>query len=99
MTGVQTCALPFYCLFSTSVGGTRHGKIVLVKLSNEVDPETGERFTVKRYKSEKTEADDGTWRHLKITLKPSNPEFKAIELTYEDEGQVEVVGEFLAVLE
>ena len=72
---------------------------MLVKLMDEVDPESGERFTVKRYESEKSEADDGTWMHLKISLKPSNSEFKAIELTGEDEGEVEVVGEFLEVLE
>ena len=39
------------------------------------DPETGEQYTVKRYESEKVEADDGTWRHVRVTLRPRNPEF------------------------
>ncbi len=44
-----------YCLFKNPVTGTRQGRIMLVQLRDEVDPDTGERFTVKRYRSEKTE--------------------------------------------
>ena len=43
-------------------------------------------------------AEDGTWRHLKITLKPNNPDFKSIELTCEDEGDVQVIAEVLEVV-
>jgi len=86
-----------YCLFSTPVGGSRHGTY-LVQLRDSTDPETGERYTVKRYESEKVTAEDGTWRHLKITLKPNNPDFKSIELTCEDEGDVQVIAEMLEVL-
>jgi phage repressor protein C with HTH and peptisase S24 domain len=87
-----------YCLFSSPVPGTRQGKTVLVKLRDSNDPETGERFTVKRYESMKVAADDGTWRHLKITLKPNNPEFKPIELTCDDEESVQVIAEIVEVL-
>lgn len=87
-----------YCLFSSPVRGTRQGKTVLVQLRDQVDPENGERYTVKRYESEKATAADGTWRHLKITLKPKNPEFRSIEITAEDEGQVQVVAELVEVL-
>ncbi|MBC2710642.1 MAG: DUF1998 domain-containing protein, partial [Desulfosarcina sp.] len=87
-----------YCLFSTPVTGTRQDRTVVVQLSDEVDPETGERYTVKIYKSEKIASDDGGWRHLKIILKPRNPDFTPIELTCEDEGKIEVVAEFLEVL-
>ncbi len=52
------------------------GRTVLVQLRDSPDPETGERYTVKRYESEKVTAEDGTWRHLKITLKPNNPDFQ-----------------------
>ena len=49
-----------YCLFSAPVtGGTREGRTVLVQLRDSVDPETGERYTVKRYESEKVASDDG----------------------------------------
>ncbi len=87
-----------YCLFVAPVTGTRQGKTVLVQLRDPVDFEGGEQYTVKRYESEKVTAADETWRHLKITLKPNNPDFKPIELTCEDEGQVQVVAEFVEVL-
>lgn len=87
-----------YCLFSSPVVGTRQGRIVLVQLGDDPDPETGERYTVKKYESAKTVADDGTWRHLTVTLRPSNPAFQPIDLTCEDEGSVQVVAEMLEVL-
>ena len=87
-----------YCLFSTPVTGSRQGRTVLVQLRDATDPTTGERHTVKRYESEKVEADDGTWRHVKITLRSANREFQPIELTTDDEGQRQVVAELLETL-
>ena len=86
-----------YCLFASPVTGTRQGRTVLVQLRDAVDPDTGERFTVKRYRSEKT-ADEHGWRHVRIVLEPSNPEFTPIELTTEDEGSVAVVSELVEVI-
>jgi SOS-response transcriptional repressor LexA len=86
-----------YCLFASPVEGSRQGKTVLVQLRDAVDPETGERYTVKRYESEKIAADD-SWRHSRITLKPVNPEFEAIELSGAEEGQVQVIAECIEVL-
>ena len=86
-----------FCLFSAPVTGTRQGKTVLVQLRDSRDPETGERYTLKRYESEKVAA-DGSWHHAKITLKPNNPEFAPIELSGADEGQVQVIAEFIEVL-
>jgi hypothetical protein len=48
-------------------------------LRDAADPETGERYTVKRYESEKATNGD-SWRHSKITLKPINQDFKSIVL-------------------
>jgi len=87
-----------YCLFSAPVTGTRDGRTVLVQLSDEPDPETGEHYTVKRYESDKIETEDGAWRHLKITLRPNNPDFDPIVLTCEDEDQVPVIAELVEVL-
>jgi SOS-response transcriptional repressor LexA len=87
-----------YCLFATPVAGTRQGRTVIVQLIDKTDPETGERYTIKRYQSEKVASEDGGWRHIKITLKPNNPDFQPIELTCEDEGSVEVIAELLEVL-
>jgi SOS-response transcriptional repressor LexA len=86
-----------YCLFAAPVTGTRHGRTVLVQLDS-ADPETGDRYTVKRYESEKVTSDDGTWRHINITLKPNNPDFQPIVLTCEDEGTVRVIAELVEVM-
>jgi len=87
-----------YCIFSAPVTGSRQGKIVLAQLLDALDPETGQRFTVKRYESEKTTSPDGTWRHVTVTLKPLNPEFAPITLTSDDEGLAGVVAEFVGVV-
>ena len=54
-----------HCLFASPVTGTRQGRVVLMRLADEIDLETGQRFTVKRYRSEKTADEDGAggmWR-------------------------------------
>jgi SOS-response transcriptional repressor LexA len=71
---------------------------VLVQLHDRTDPEHGDRYTVKRYTSEKATDADGTWRHVRITLKPNNPAFQPIELTTDDEERVRVVAEVVEVL-
>lgn len=85
-----------FCLFAAPVEGTRQGKTVLVQLRDKKDPETGERYTVKRYESEKV-PDEESWRHARITLKPANRDFAAIELTG-GEGDLTVIAEFIEVL-
>ena len=87
-----------YCLFSSPVTGSRDGKTVLVELRDALDPETGERYTVKRYRSEKVAGADDVWRHVRITLEPLNRAFEPIELQVEDEGRLAVVAEFVQVL-
>ena len=86
-----------YCLFRSPVTGTRQGRTVLVQLRDEVDPDTEQRFTVKRYRSEKS-ANADRWRHVKIVLEPVNPEFQPIELRTEDEDTVAVVAELVEVI-
>ncbi|HLC43135.1 MAG TPA: S24 family peptidase [Methylomirabilota bacterium] len=86
-----------FCLFAAPVTGTRQGKTVLVQLRDAADPETGERYTVKRYESDKVPAEE-SWRHAKITLKPNNPEFAPIELASAQEGGLQVIAELVEVL-
>ena len=86
-----------YCLFAAPVGGSRQGKTVLVQMRDAADPESGERYTVKRYESEKA-GDGDSWQHTRITLKPVNADFKPIVLTDADEGSLEVVAEVVEVL-
>ncbi|MDZ4259865.1 MAG: type ISP restriction/modification enzyme [Gemmatimonadales bacterium] len=86
-----------YCLFAAPVEGTRQGKTVLVQLRDATDSESGERYTVKRYESEKAQ-DGDLWRHTTITLKPINPDFEPIVLTDADEGGLAVIAELVEVL-
>lgn len=86
-----------YCLFRAPVEGTRQGKTVLVQLRDAADDETGQRYTVKRYESEKAKQGD-SWRHVKITLKPVNPDFRPIILTGADEGELQVIAELVEVI-
>ena len=93
-----------YALFRAPVTGTRQGKVVLVELRDATDPETGGRYTVKRYQSERSpEGADGgrreMWRHIRITLMPTNPEYAPVVLTVDDEDAVCVVAELLEVIE
>ena len=86
-----------YCLFMAPVIGTRQGQIVLVQLRDTTDPDNGERYTVKRYQSEKV-TDGDSWRHARITLKPLNPDFQSIELTGAEEDELQVVAKLIEVL-
>ncbi|MBM4343410.1 MAG: DEAD/DEAH box helicase family protein [Deltaproteobacteria bacterium] len=87
-----------FCLFAAPVTGSRQGRIVLVQLRDASDPETGHRYTVKRYESEKAQVGD-SWRHTRITLKPTNPAFAPIVLEDVEEDAVQVVAEFVAVID
>jgi SOS-response transcriptional repressor LexA len=81
------------CVFESNVTGSRQGRLVLVENRSG----GGDRYTVKRYRSEKAAAEGGEWRHERIVLEPLNPEFEAWELTEGDD--LAVIGEFLYVLE
>ena len=83
-----------WCLFSP-IAGTRQGKTVLVELRDKTDPDTGERFTLKRYESEKRVDEDG-WKHLRIVLHSTNREFPPIECR--DDQELRVIGVLTEVL-
>jgi DUF2075 family protein len=90
-----------WCLFRANPAGTREGKVVVVQHRSIDDPETGGRYTIKLYTSEKVPADKGEYRHRRITLRPDSdqPGFEPIvlELGEDDEG-LAVVAEMLTVL-
>lgn len=69
---------------------------MLVLLRSARDPETG-HYTVKRYESEKSGADD-SWGHTKITLSPTNPAYTPIVLEDVEEDTVQVIAEVVEVL-
>lgn len=86
-----------YVVFRANPAGTREGKIVLVQYRGPADPDTGGAFTVKRYSSEK-EASEGSWRHTRVVLSPTNPEYRPVVFGQDDVRHVGVVAEFVTVL-
>jgi uncharacterized protein len=90
-----------WCLFRANPSGTREGKVVVVQHRSIEDAETGGRYTIKVYSSEKRAAEDGGWEHLRITLSPDSDraEFVPIEIELaQGEDGVSVVAEMLVVL-
>lgn len=83
------------CVFRQGVTGSRQGRLVLVE---QLGGGANDRYTVKRYASEKVEREDGTWSHDRITLVPLNPEFEAWRLDLEEE-KFRIVAEFVRVLD
>jgi superfamily II DNA or RNA helicase/phage repressor protein C with HTH and peptisase S24 domain len=89
-----------YCLFSRNVGGSRQGRVVLVRHGGHTDAETGAAFTVKRYFSEKKYDPDFEWAHERIVLRPENPDYQPIEIPAEEaeNGDFAVVAFWLEVI-
>ncbi|MET0029712.1 MAG: DNA/RNA helicase domain-containing protein [Candidatus Thiodiazotropha sp.] len=88
-----------WCLFKANPGGSRNNKVVLIQHRDIEDQDTGGTYTVKLYSSEKkTDCDD--WRHTKIVLKPDSyiNGYRNLIFDVESEGELHVVGEFVAVL-
>ncbi|MGE4049979.1 MAG: DNA/RNA helicase domain-containing protein [Piscinibacter sp.] len=91
-----------WCLFRANPTGTRQGNVVVVQHRSIADPETGGRYTVKLYTSEKVPAEEGGWRHERITLRPDSdrPGYEPIVIaTGGDEGEFRVIAEMLTVLD
>ena len=89
-----------WCLWRANPTGTRQGKVVLAQHREIDDPETGGRYTVKVYDSEKVSAEDGGWRHSVVRLKPDStvPSFEPIVLENLEEGELSIVAELVEVL-
>ena len=87
-----------YCLFKFHKAGSRNGLVVLVESRRVSDSETNQRFTIKRYHSEKENDTDGGWRHKRIVLSPDNKKFKDIVIENVSPGDFRVVAEFVEIL-
>jgi len=88
-----------WCLFRLNPQGTRVGKVVLAKHRDINDPDLGQ-YTVKVYHSDKIYDEDGGWKHSKIILKPdsSDTAFEPIVIENAEEGEFEVIAEFVKML-
>jgi hypothetical protein len=73
--------------------------VLLVELAQAEDPDGAGRYTVKRWHSEKVEAEDseGGWRHQRVVLQSLNPAYEPIIIA-DGEG-IKVVGEYVATLD
>lgn len=87
-----------YCLFKFYTGGSRQGRIILAQHNSISDPDTGGRYTIKKYESKKVYNSDGGWRHINIKLKPLNPDFEPKTLETTDESEVQIIAELVEVL-
>jgi len=89
-----------WCLFRANPQGTRNGKVVVAQHREIHDAELGGSYTIKVYSSSKMFAPDGTWRHTEIRLQPDSDrsEYQPIVLQTNDDGELRIVAEFLAVL-
>ena len=87
------------CIFKKYSGGSRNGKIVLVENRNLYDQDFNSAFTVKTYSSRKSNSEEG-WQHQEILLKPHSfdTKFKDIVLDEENSEGMNIVGEFIDVL-
>jgi SOS-response transcriptional repressor LexA len=83
------------CVFRAGVTGSRQGRLVLVEALGRV---TNDRYTIKRYHSEKGQNPEGSWTHQRIRLEPLNPEFEAWDLDPEDADSLRVIAEFVRVI-
>lgn len=81
------------CVFRRGVAGSRRGRLVLVRNSELADEN---RYTVKRYSSEKNITEDG-FQHTRIRLESLNPEYPSWDLDA-DEDKYQIVAEFVMVL-
>jgi uncharacterized protein len=89
-----------WCLFREPSDGSRNGKVVIVQSRDIQDPDTGGQYTVKIYRSEKTETED-SWSHYSIRLEPDSMDFnfKPLILAPEAANEPRVIGEFVGVVE
>ena len=82
------------CVFRKGVTGSRQGRLVLVEALGEAG---NDRYTLKRYRSEKRQNDAGEWSHERIRLEPLNPAFAAWDLD-PLEDRYRILAEFVQVL-
>ncbi len=89
-----------WCLFKTSPTGARQGKIVLAQHREIEDLETGGHYSIKRYYSEKYQAEVGSELvTTRVELRPESydDQFRSMFITSSD-SEVLVLAEFIGVL-
>lgn len=88
-----------WCIFRSFSAGAPPAKLldgrrVVVQLRDEADPETGGKFTLKRWRVVKARPDG--WVE-EVELRPDNPSYKPMRMRAAD-GEIRAVAEFLEVV-
>jgi type I restriction enzyme R subunit len=87
-----------YAVFRPTPAGSREGRILLVELEGDLDPELGTGYTLKRWHSEKSaDRSDDEWEHTSIWLESINPEFEPLVL--QPGPNRRAIAEFVALLQ
>ncbi|MGZ5498827.1 MAG: type I restriction enzyme endonuclease domain-containing protein, partial [Candidatus Aminicenantales bacterium] len=89
-----------WALFRLHPQGSREGKVVLVQHREVQDTDMGGHYTLKRYRSEKESAPDGTWRHTRIVLRPESDRdgYEPIVIEEAEEAELHVIAELIGVI-
>jgi SOS-response transcriptional repressor LexA len=88
------------CIFRPVSAGTKDGKIILIQHHDIDDPESGGKYTLKRY-TRIVDIDNKGNERKKILLQPINNDYKPMvfeNVDEDSESQFRVVGEFAGVL-
>ncbi|MBX3022616.1 MAG: helix-turn-helix domain-containing protein [Bdellovibrionales bacterium] len=86
------------CLFRFYSGGTRQGRIFLIKARGLQDTESGESFVVKRYMRQTPLRSEAEETPAVIHLVSENPRFPPIVLVGLSDDEIQTVAEFIRVL-
>lgn len=87
------------CLFRLYQGGTRQNKIFLISSKGPLDPDTEESFVVKKYKRITHVDDTENREQVVVHLISENKAYSPIILMATNEEQIEVIAEFIEVIE
>ena len=87
-----------FCLFQHAPQGSLVGKVVLARMLEHADAESGLRFTVKRFQCDEVLGKQGR-RSAVVRLVPDNPSYPTIALGPGDEESVQVVAALVEVLD
>ncbi len=88
-----------WCVWRLNPVGSRQGKVVLAQ-HNDIDDTDLGSYTVKVYESEKEATEGGSWRHVRVVLKPesSDPTYQPLVFEGLEEGELRIVAELVEVL-
>ncbi|MEK6628730.1 MAG: S24 family peptidase [Bdellovibrionota bacterium] len=87
------------CLFRLYQGGSRQNKIVLIRARGPLDPDTQESFVVKKYKRLTAVEDTESREQVVVHLISENKAYLPIVLMASNENQIEIIAEFIEVIE